>query len=89
MKGMDLKRILCLGLESFRVHGFADTYFGKYKDKRRMFGCLSITIRGYLAGWNVAKHGALSNSTVETEHKELAKLAKDMKFMQIILTELA
>ena len=88
MKGMKIKGLLYVEPESFRVCGLADTDYGNCKETRRSVGCTLVTIGGCLVDWQMAKHATLSDSTTEAEYKELAKLAKDMKFIQMLLTEL-
>ena len=88
MKGMDVKGILYVEPETYRVCGLADTDFGNCQETRRSVGCTLVTIGGCLVDWHMAKHVTLSDSTTEAEYKELAKLAKDIKFVQMLMTEL-
>ncbi len=88
VKGMKMKGILYVEPESFKVIALADTDFGNCTETRRSVGCCLLTIGCCLVDWSMSKHLTLSDSTTEAEYKELAKLAKSCKFLQMLLGEL-
>ena len=88
LKSMEMKGILYIEPESFKVIALADTDFGNCIETRRSVGCCLLTIGGCLVDWSMSKHLTLSDSTTEAEYKELAKLAKGCKFLQMLLSEL-
>ena len=88
VKSMEIKGILYVEPESHKVIVLADTDFGNCIETRRSFGCCLLKIAGFLVDWSISKRLTLSDSTTEAEHKELAKLAKGCKFLQMLLIEL-
>jgi len=88
VKGTNMNGITYIEPNSFKVLALADTDFGNCVETRRSVGCCLITIGGCLVDWTMSKHLTLSDSTTEAEYKELAKLAKGTKFVQMLLNEL-
>ena len=88
IKGTKMNGITYIEPNSFKVLALADTDFGNCVETRRSVGCCIITIGGCLVDWTMSKHLTLSDSTTEAEYKELAKLAKGTKFVQMLLDEL-
>ena len=80
MKVTNLKVILCLEPESYRVCGLADIDFGNFKHSRRSVECALITIGGFLVNWHVTKNETLSDRNNKAENEELSKLAKHVIF---------
>ena len=87
LKGMELKGITYLEPESFQVIALADTDFANCRETRRSVGCSIITVGGCVVDWWMAKHHTVSDSSCEAEYKELAKCAKGVKFIQMLLQE--
>ena len=87
LKGMKVKGIIYFEPESMRLIGLADTDFGNCPETRKSVGCYIITVGLTVVDYSIAKHDTLSDSTTEAEYKELAKLAKGMKFISMILEE--
>ena len=87
-KNMELKGILYVEPESFRLACLADTDYGNCPETRRSVGCSIFTMGCMLVGWHMSKHLTMSDSSCEAEYKELAKCAKGMKFLQMLLGEL-
>lgn len=88
MKQMDFKGVYYLEPTSYKTISLADTDYGNCKETRRSVGCSLITIGGCLVDWWMAKHHTVSDSSCEAEYKELAKCAKGVKFIQMLLGEL-
>ncbi|MGB2452939.1 MAG: reverse transcriptase domain-containing protein, partial [Candidatus Poseidoniaceae archaeon] len=88
IKGMNLKGIYYLEPSFFNTVSLADTDYGNCRETRRSVGCSLITIGGCLVDWWMAKHHSVSDSSCEAEYKELAKCAKGVKFVQMMLGEL-
>ena len=88
LKGMHVKGVVYKQPESLRVIAFADTDYGNCKETRRSVGCSIITIGGCIVDWWVANHNTVSDISCEAEYKELAKCAKGVKFIQMLLNEL-
>ena len=87
LKEMKLKGIMYLEPETFQVLALADTDFANCKETRRSVGCSVISVGGCIVDWWVAKHHTVSDSSCEAEYKELAKCAKGVKFVQMLLAE--
>ena len=73
--------------ESFRVSSLCDTDYGNCTETRRSVGCTIVTMGGCIVDWLMAKHMTVSDSSCEAEYKELAKCAKSVKFIQMLLGE--
>ena len=84
---MNLKGVTYLEPESFQVVALADTDFANCRETRRSVGSSIITVGGCLVDWWMAKHHTVSDSSYEAEYKELAKCAKGVKFIQMLLEE--
>jgi len=87
VKQMELRGILYLEHVSFKTASLADTDYGNCKETRRSVGCSIITIGGCIVDYWMAKHHSVSDSSCEAEYKELAKCAKGVKFVHMILEE--
>jgi hypothetical protein len=88
LKGLKTKGLLYIEPESYRVISLAYTDYGNCPETRRSVGCTIHTIGGCIIGWHMAKHLTMSDSSCKAEYKELAKCAKGMKFIQMLLEEL-
>ena len=82
---MELRGVLYVEPESFKTLSLADTDYGNCKETRRSVGCSIITVGGCLNDWWMAKHHSVSDSSCEAEYKELAKCAKGVKFLYMLL----
>ena len=87
LKHMELKGVYYLEPHNFKTISLADTDYGNCKETRRSVGCSLITVGGCLVDWWMAKHHTVSDSSCEAEYKELAKCAKGVKFIQMMLGE--
>ena len=88
LKGVELKGLMYVQPESFRMSSLADTDYGNCPETRRSVGCSIFTMGCCIIGWHMAKHVTMSDSSCEAEYKELAKCAKGTKFVQMLLEEL-
>ena len=61
---------------------------GNCKETQRSVGCSIIIIGGCIVDWWMAKHQSISDSSCEVEYKEMAKCAKGVKFVQMLLDEI-
>ena len=85
LKGMELKGMMHVQPESFRVASLADTDYGNCPETRRSVGCSIFTMGCMIVGWYMAKHITMSDSSCEAEYKELAKCGKGSKFIHMLL----
>ena len=85
---MNPKGVIYLEPDTFQTISLADTDFGNCKETRRSVGCSIITIGGCIVDWWMTKHYTISDSSCEAEYKELAKCAKGIKFVHLILQEI-
>ena len=81
-KGMEVKGILYLEPESYRMACLADTDYGNCPETRRSVGCSLFTMGCMLVGWHMSKHLTMSDSSCEAEYKELAKCVENGKNTQ-------
>ena len=82
IKCINVKGILYVEPESYKVITFADNDFGNFTETRQSVGCCLLTIRGCLVDWSMVKHITLSDSTTEAEYKYIKKIAKCFKFFR-------
>ena len=87
MKYMKVKGLMYVEPESFRVSSLCDTDYGNCTETRRSVGCTIVTMGGCIVDWSMEKHMTVSDSSCEAEYKELAKCAKSVKFIQMLLGE--
>ena len=88
LKGMKVRGITYYAPDSFQTLSLADTDYGNCKETRRSVGCSLITVGGCLVDWWMSKHQTVSDSSCEAEYKELAKCAKGVKFVHMLLEEM-
>ena len=88
IKHMSMPGIMYLEPECFKTASLCDTDYGNCKETRKSVGCSIITIGGCIVDWWMAKHHTVSDSSCEAEYKELAKCAKGVKFIQMLLEEM-
>ena len=88
IKGMDLRSIIYFEPMSFKTDSLADTDNGNFTETRRSVGCSIITVGRFVVDWWIAKHHTVSDSSCKAEYKELAKFAKGVKFVHMLLEEL-
>ena len=88
LKGMKVRGITYYAPDSFQTVSLADTDYGNCKETRRSVGCSLITVGGCLVDWWISKHQTVSDSSCEAEYKELAKCAKGVKFVHMLLDEM-
>jgi hypothetical protein len=88
LKGMHGKGIVYVQPEFLRIIALTDTDYGNCKETRRSVGCSIINIGRFIVDWWVDKHNTVSDISCKAEYKELAKCAKGVKFIQMLLNGL-
>ena len=88
LKGMKLPGITYWEPEDMKLIVVSDTDFANCLETRRSVGCHFVTLGGCLVSYSMAKHNTVSDSTTESEYKELAKTGKSVKFISMLQQEL-
>ena len=88
MKQMELRGFIYVEPDSLKSVSLDDTDYGDGKETQPDVWSSIITVGGYINDWWLAKYHSVSDSSCEAEYKELAKCAKGVKKLHMILGEI-